>query len=44
MLELVGLGVAMGNGNEELKKVADFVTKKSSEDGIEFALKKYGVI
>jgi len=44
MLELVGFGVAMGNGNEELKKVADFVTKKSSEDGIEFALKKYGVI
>ena len=44
MLELVGLGVAMGNGHEKLKKVADFVTKKSSEDGIEFALKKYGII
>lgn len=44
MLELVGFGVAMGNGNEKLKKIADFVTKKSSEDGIEFALKKYGVI
>jgi hydroxymethylpyrimidine pyrophosphatase-like HAD family hydrolase len=27
----------MGNGNEKLKIVADFVTKKSSEDGIEFA-------
>lgn len=44
MLELVGLGVAMGNGNEKLKTIADFITKKSSEDGIEFALKKYGVI
>jgi len=44
MLELVGLGVAMGNGNEKLKKAADFVTKKSSEDGIEFALKNYGLI
>lgn len=44
MLELVGLGIAMGNGNEKLKNVADFVTKKSSEDGIEFALKKYGII
>ncbi|MBW8351292.1 Cof-type HAD-IIB family hydrolase [Bacillus sp. IITD106] len=44
MLELVGLGIAMGNGNEKLKKVADFVTKKSGEDGIEFALKKYGII
>lgn len=44
MLELVGLGIAMGNGNEKLKNIADFVTKKSSEDGIEFALKKYGLI
>ncbi|MGQ3380882.1 Cof-type HAD-IIB family hydrolase [Priestia endophytica] len=44
MLELVGLGIAMGNGHEKLKTVADFVTKKSSEDGIEFALKKYAVI
>ncbi|SFB16748.1 MULTISPECIES: Cof-type HAD-IIB family hydrolase [unclassified Bacillus (in: firmicutes)] len=44
MLELVGLGIAMGNGNEKLKKVADFVTKKSSEDGIEFALQHYGII
>lgn len=44
MLELVGLGIAMENGNEKLKKVADFVTKKSNEDGIAFALEKYGVI
>ena len=44
MLELVGLGIAMENGYENLKKVADFVTKKSSEDGIAFALKKFGVI
>ncbi|WP_054023208.1 Cof-type HAD-IIB family hydrolase [Bacillus sp. FJAT-28004] len=44
MLELVGLGIAMGNGNERLKGAADFVTKKSSEDGIEFALKKFGVL
>jgi hydroxymethylpyrimidine pyrophosphatase-like HAD family hydrolase len=44
MLELVGLGIAMGNGSEKLKKMADFVTKKSSEDGIAFALKKYGII
>ncbi|MEW9500259.1 Cof-type HAD-IIB family hydrolase [Jeotgalibacillus marinus] len=44
MLELVGPGIAMGNGTEKLKKVADFITKKSSEDGVEFALKKYGII
>ncbi|SFL65679.1 Cof subfamily of IIB subfamily of haloacid dehalogenase superfamily/HAD-superfamily hydrolase, subfamily IIB [Paenibacillus sp. 1_12] len=44
MLELVGLGIAMGNGNDKLKAAADFVTKKSSENGIEFALKKYGIL
>lgn len=44
MLELVGLGIAMGNGNKNLKEIADFVTKKSSEDGIDFALKKFGII
>ncbi|WP_060203764.1 Cof-type HAD-IIB family hydrolase [Sporosarcina koreensis] len=44
MLELVGLGIAMENGHERLKMVADFVTKKSSEDGIAFALEKFGVI
>lgn len=44
MLEVVGLGIAMGNGNEKLKKIADFVTKPSSEDGIDYALKKYGLI
>jgi Cof subfamily protein (haloacid dehalogenase superfamily) len=44
MIELVGLGIAMGNGNEKLKNVADFVTKKSSEDGIHYALKEYKII
>ncbi|WP_175989731.1 Cof-type HAD-IIB family hydrolase [Bacillus sp. Marseille-Q1617] len=44
MLEMAGLGIAMGNGNDQLKKAADFVTKKSSEDGIEYALKKFGII
>ncbi|MEI5889006.1 Cof-type HAD-IIB family hydrolase [Bacillus cereus] len=44
MLQYVGLGIAMGNGGEELKTKADFVTKKSSEDGISFALKKFSMI
>lgn len=44
MLELVGLGISMGNGNEKLKMAADFVTKKSSEDGIAYALEKFQVI
>ena len=44
MLELVDLGIAMGNANEILKSTANFVTKDSSEDGIEWALKKYELI
>lgn len=44
MLEYVGLGIAMGNGGEQLKQKANFVTKKASEDGISYALKKFGVI
>ncbi|KOS71468.1 HAD family hydrolase [Lysinibacillus contaminans] len=44
MLELVGFGIAMGNAKETLKNVADFVTKKSSENGIEYALKKFEII
>lgn len=44
MLEIVGLGIAMGNAGERLKIVADYVTKASTEDGIEFALKTLGII
>ncbi|KFN03801.1 haloacid dehalogenase-like hydrolase family protein [Bacillus clarus] len=44
MLEYVGLGIAMGNGGERLKQGADFITKKASEDGIAYALKKFGII
>ncbi len=44
MLELAGLGIAMGNGSDKLKRVADYVTKKSSEGGITFALEKFGII
>ncbi|GAA0372600.1 Cof-type HAD-IIB family hydrolase [Bacillus horti] len=44
MLELVDLGIAMGNATEKLKDIAGYVTKKSSEDGIQYALKKLGII
>jgi Cof subfamily protein (haloacid dehalogenase superfamily) len=44
MLEMVGLGIAMGNGSEKLKEVADFVTRKSNEDGIRYALTKFKII
>ncbi|ATP41308.1 HAD family hydrolase [Solibacillus sp. R5-41] len=44
MLESVGYGISMGNGSEKLKNIADFVTKKSNEDGIEFALQHLQLI
>lgn len=44
MLPTVGLGVAMGNGEPELKAVADFVTKPIEEDGILYALETLNVI
>lgn len=44
MLEIVDIGIAMGNANEKLKSIANFVTYDSSENGIEWALKHYQLI
>ena len=44
MLELVDIGIAMGNASEALKSIAQYVTKDSSEDGIALALKEYELI
>lgn len=44
MLGFVGTGVAMGNGNEELKKSADYVTADIDDDGIMKALQHFQLI
>lgn len=44
MLEYVHVGVAMGNGWDSIKEVADFVTDSVDEDGIEKALKYFELI
>ena len=44
MLEVVGIGVAMGNAHEKTKSYADFVSRSVSEDGIEYALKHFNLI
>lgn len=44
MLKAAGIGVAMGNGVEEAKNAADFVTGTVLEDGIAYALKHFGLI
>lgn len=44
MLSYAGIGVAMGNGREEVKAIADFVTRDINDDGIAYAMKKLGLI
>lgn len=44
MIRYAGIGVAMGNGTEEVKAAADFVTADIDDDGIEKALKHYNLI
>lgn len=44
MLRAVGTGICMGNGVEEAREAADFVTKPVLEDGIACALKHFGLI
>lgn len=38
MLSTVGIGVAMGNANADIKELADYVTTSNTEDGIYNAL------
>lgn len=44
MLKAVGIGVAMKNGEMETKESADYVTDSHNHNGIEKALKHFGVI
>lgn len=44
MIEAAGIGVAMGNASEEVKKHADYVTDTCKNDGVVSALKHYGLI
>lgn len=41
MLQEAGFGVAMGNGVEEAKKAADYITCSNDEDGVAKAIEKY---
>lgn len=44
MIEYVGLGIAMGNATENVKKVADYITDSAKDDGIITALKHFQII
>lgn len=44
MLKQAGIGIAMGNANENVKAIADYITDPVDEDGIYNALKHFNVI
>ncbi|MDR1724062.1 MAG: Cof-type HAD-IIB family hydrolase [Tannerella sp.] len=44
MLRYAGLGIAMGNADDEVKQAADYVTTSVDDDGIGQALRRFGVI
>lgn len=44
MLKMAGMGIAMGNANEDVKLAADYVTTSNDEDGIVNAIKKLELI
>jgi len=44
MIKYAGCGVAMGNASDEIKEIADYVTKSVDEDGIYHALKEFDII
>lgn len=44
MIKKAPIGIAMGNAIDEVKEVADFVTKRNDDDGIEYACRHFGWI
>lgn len=41
MIEYAGLGVAMGNSKDDIKMLADFITKSNEEDGVAYVIDKF---
>lgn len=41
MIRSAGLGIAMGNAGDKIKKEADFVTLTNNEDGVAYAINKF---
>lgn len=44
MLKFAGIGVAMGNASDTVKAAADYVTDSVDDNGIEKALRHFGLI
>ena len=41
MIKMCGTGVAMGNAYDEIKEIANFITKNNDEDGVAYFLEQY---
>lgn len=41
MLQLAGLGIAMGNAQESIKACADYTTESNDQDGVALAVQKF---
>lgn len=41
MIEFAGLGVAMGNGTDSIKKIADYVTDTNNNNGVAKVIEKF---
>lgn len=41
MVDYAGMGVAMENGCDEIKKIANFITKSNDDSGVAYAIEKF---
>lgn len=41
MIEYAGFGVAMGNGEDKIKNIADYITLSNDQDGVAYMIKKF---
>ena len=41
MIQYAGLGIAMANAQEAVKRVCDFVTKSNEEEGVAYAIDRF---
>ena len=41
MIKMCGTGVAMGNAYDEIKEIANFITKNNDEDGVAHVIDKF---
>ena len=40
MIQEAGVGIAMGNSSEQVKRVSDYISKSNDEDGVAYAIAK----